>query len=478
MTTTKRVAKNTGVLILSSILSKVMGLILIIYAARYLGDVNFGKYSFALAFTSIFMVLSNMGLRNLTVREVARDKELASKYLDNIFCIKLILSVITFGVIIIAINLMDYPYDTMMAVYIIGFTLILSSFSDFFNSIIRAFERMEYEAIAQIIASLVVLILGLFVLFSGYGLLEFVSIYVVGSTITFLFLLSIVIKKFAKPRFAIDLKFCGQTIKKALPFGLIGILGIIHFRIDIVMLSMMEGDAVVGWYSAAYRLTEPLAFIPAMLMISLYPVMSRFFISSENALKTSYEKSVKYLFCLGLPIAVGTTLLSDKIILLLYGEPFLNSIIAIQILVWATLFRFLNYPLGTVLVSINKERLSLFTGSVCVFMNITLNLLLIPKFSYVGASIATVVTEATLFLLSYYFISKYLCTLPVHKIAVKPSCACIIMGAFIFFFGSLSLVFLIPMAGILYFAVLHLTKFFSEDDISMLKELIKTDKNR
>jgi len=472
MTTVKRIVKNTGVLILSDVIGKVLMLILIIYAARYLGDVNFGKYSFALAFTSIFIVLSNLGLRNLTVREVAREKELSSKYLSNVSCIKLILSLITFSVIMIAIKLMDYPHDTTMAVYIMGFALILTSFSDFFRSIIRAFERMEYEAIANIIASSIIVILGLFVLFSGYGLLEFVSIYVVGSVFTFLFTLSIVIKKFAKPKFAIDPKFCGQTLKKALPFGLIGILGIIHFRIDIVMLSMMKGDAVVGWYSAAYRLTESLTFIASMFTISLYPVMSRFFISSENALKTSYEKSVKYLFCLGLPIAVGTTLLSDKIILLLYGEPFLNSIIALQILIWATLFMFLNYPLGTVLVSINRERLSLFNGSMCVIINITLNLLLIPKFSYVGASIATVVTEATLFLLGYYFISKYLCTLPVRKIIVKPSCACIIMGAFIFFFKSSSLAFLIPLAVAIFFAALYLTKFFSEDDISMLKELI------
>ena len=87
------------------------------YTARYLGAAGFGILSFALAFTGIFGVFSDLGLGTLTVREVARDKSLASKYLRNIAVMKIILVVITFGLIALTINLLGYPEQTIKVVY-------------------------------------------------------------------------------------------------------------------------------------------------------------------------------------------------------------------------------------------------------------------------------------------------------------------------------------------------------------------------
>ena len=81
MNTVQRIAKNTGVLLISQIASYIIGFFIIMYTARYLGAEGFGILSFALAFTGIFVVFADVGLRQLTVREVARDKSLAGKYL-------------------------------------------------------------------------------------------------------------------------------------------------------------------------------------------------------------------------------------------------------------------------------------------------------------------------------------------------------------------------------------------------------------
>ena len=84
MNTVQRIAKNTGVLLASQIVSYIFGFFFVMYTARYLGAEGFGVLSFALAFTGIFGVFADLGLRQLTVREVARDKSLAGKYLGNI----------------------------------------------------------------------------------------------------------------------------------------------------------------------------------------------------------------------------------------------------------------------------------------------------------------------------------------------------------------------------------------------------------
>ena len=113
------------------------------YTARYLGAAGFGILSFALAFTGIFGVFSDLGLSTLTVREVARDKTLASKYLGNITVMKIILVIITFGLIAITINLLGYPEQTIKVVYLVALSVIFKAFSGMFYSISQAYEKME-----------------------------------------------------------------------------------------------------------------------------------------------------------------------------------------------------------------------------------------------------------------------------------------------------------------------------------------------
>jgi len=79
MNTVQRIAKNTGVLLASQVVSYAIGFFFVMYTARYLGAEGFGVLSFALAFTGIFGVFADLGLRQLTVREVARGESLEGR---------------------------------------------------------------------------------------------------------------------------------------------------------------------------------------------------------------------------------------------------------------------------------------------------------------------------------------------------------------------------------------------------------------
>jgi O-antigen/teichoic acid export membrane protein len=472
MSTVKRIAKNTLVLTVADVFSKVLSLILIAYLARFLGDVGFGKYSFAFSFTALFMVLTDLGLSTLTVREVARDKSRAAEYLGNIGFIKILLSLLTFALIFIAINFMQYPPDTRIAVYILGVYWILTSFVQFFRSIFRAFEQMEYEALTTIIERIIAVSLGLLVLFSGYGLIEFVLVLLFAGVVNAIISFFIVVRNFTKPKFEIDLEFWKHLIKEGLPFGVVFIFITLYFKIDITMLSLMKGDAAVGWYYASVAMIEALTFIPAIFMISLFPVISRFFVSSKESLVLAYEKSFKYLFILGLPIAVGTTLLADRFVLFIYGGDFVNSIISLKILSWALLFIFLNYLLGAVLRSIDRQTLNAYISGIAVFLNISLNLFLIPKFSYIGAAVSTALTEGFVLFLYFYYISKFVCRLSLHKIIIKPLIASLTMGFFVYSLGEINLILLVPIATAFYFGSLYIIKGFHKDDIELFRQIL------
>ena len=129
MNIVQRIAKNTVVTIIAGIVSGIIGFFFIMYVARYLGAEGFGILSFALAFTGIFGLLTDIGLSPLTIREVARNRSLAKKYLGNIAVLKTILVIVTFGLIALSINLLGYPQQTITVVYLIALSVVFNAFS-------------------------------------------------------------------------------------------------------------------------------------------------------------------------------------------------------------------------------------------------------------------------------------------------------------------------------------------------------------
>lgn len=476
MSTVQRIAKNAITLYAAWIVGVILSLVLTVFVARILGDVIYGKYTFALVFTGFFGVLTNLGTDVVLIREVARDKSKATKYLGNFVVIRLILSAIVLALIALTINLMNYPWDTIIAVYIFGGYTIITSLTAIFRVTFRAFERMEYEALINVLGRIITTSLGLLVLFMGFGLIELAYVFLVASIVNLILSVLICAKRFAKLKLEIDLDFWKKSIKIAIPFSLSNIFVMVYVRIDTIMLSIMKGDAVVAWYNAAYNLVltfEPIVFV---FMTTVFPLMSRLFISSEESLRVIYEKSFKYLILLGLPISVGGMVLAGKIIPFLFGAEFTNSIIVLQILIWDCLLLCMYRPIMYLLGSINRQGTMALIGLGGAAVNVGLNLLLIPRFSYVGAGITTLVTESLVTAVSWYAVSKYFYRLPVHKIMVKPLIASVVMGAIVYFCSqvtSMSLALLIVLGAAVYFILLYLIRAFSEDDRSLFQEVVR-----
>ena len=476
MNTIQRIAKNTAALFAAQFVVSILGLVLSIFIARNLGDVIFGKYSFALAFVAIFAVFSDLGYNTLLIREVARDKSQASKYLNNVISMRALLSLVLFALIAVTINLMGYPADTKNVVYLFGIYTLLVSFSAVFKVTFRAFERMEYEAGITIFANIIRVSLGLLVLFLGYGLIELALVFLFSGVLDLLFGFLVCESRFVKPKIELDFDFWKSTIKIALPMGMLSLFALIYIRIDTIMLSMMKGDAVVGWYNAAYNLVLAFTPIPQLFMNALFPLMSSYFVSSKDSLKIAYEKSFKYLFILGLPLAVGITLLAERFILLFYGEQFYPSIIALQILAWDILLIFSYMCFAFILASIDKQNQMAVIAGCAALINVILNLFLIPSFSYVGAAIATIVTETILITLYFMLISRSFYKLPISKILIRPLIACLIMGLFIYYFININLILLILLAVLVYFISLYFVKGFSKEDLDLLRQALRYPK--
>ncbi len=478
MSTIRRIGKNTFALSLSS-LAKLSTLVLLIFCANILPGKEWGILAAALALTEILNVVTDLGLSSLVIREVAREKTQAGKYLSNGIFLKFFLAVITFVLIFIIANLGDRSPVEVVAIYILTFRIILFSLAKFLESIFQAFEKMEYSAFVTISERIATFVLGWLALRIGLGLMGVAWAMFIGSALYLLLSSAVLIKKFVKPRFFVDTKEVKSLIKEAFPFALTFIFLVIYFRIDMVMLREMKGALVVGWYAASYQIIQALMVIPAVAMAVLFPLLSRYFKYSRDSLVLAYRKSFQYMLYLALPIALGTTLLADKIIILLYPglEGYSNSIITLKILIWALALIFVNTVMANVINSINEVKYSSFVIGINAVINVGLNLIFIPEWglnlSYMGASITTVICEVIGFILNYSFLSKKLASLNLPVIFAKPIFASGVMGAFIFFFSShIGLYLTIPMAILFYLLSLYFMKSFDSVDVRIWKEVL------
>ena len=359
MNTARNIAKNTSIMLISQIASYIFGFFYVMYVARYLGAAGYGIMSFALAFTGIFSNLTDPGLNSLIIRDIARDKSLVGKYLGNIGTITLILSMITLVLIIITINALDYPEETTRVIYIIAFSVILNVFTNILYAVFQAYEKMEYRSFGTIMNSAILLAGALFAISQKLSVIGFAVIYVISSIASLGYAYYICAKKFVVPKLEIDWNFWIAKIREALPFGIVSLSLVIYYHIDKVMLSLMVNDEVVGYYSAAYTIATSLLFFYGAFSAAVFPCMSNCYgNSSKESFALIFEKSVKYLWMISLPLGVGITLLAERIITLIYGAGYSPSVIALQILVWAHVVIYMN-SYANVLNNIGKQFLVL-----------------------------------------------------------------------------------------------------------------------
>jgi len=479
MSTVQRIARNTALLLLSNVASFVLGFFFTMYVARYLGAQGFGVLAFALAFTAIFGVLTDIGLQTLMIREIARDRTLVQKYLSNIAVLKVFLTIITFGLIALTANLLHYPAETIRVVYLIGLSVVFGAFSTMFYAVFRAHERMEFEALGGVLGGALLLGGALYAISHNFSVVSFALIYFIVSVITLGYCFVVSAWRFTLPKIEVDLSFWKEALKQAWPFALSAIFLTLYFSIDSVMLSRMKGNEAVGWYNAAYRLVLCLSFIPVAYFSAVFPLMSRFHVTSKDFLKFTYERSFKYMLTLGVPIGVGTTILASKIILLIFGVGYANSIIALQILVWSMVFIFVSGVFGQLFNSVNRQLGNTCIGAGCTLFNIVLNIVLIPRYGITGASISTVGATSIGFIINYIWSSRIGYGISVKNttgIIMRVLIASAVMGLPVYYFQNFYILALVPLSALLYFIVIYIIGGIDKEDLSLLRSVFARQK--
>jgi len=410
------IAKNTAYLTIASVGQKLFSFIYFSLLARFLGVEQIGLYATVLSFTTIFLVLVDMGFTPILIREGARDKNKISKILGQVLSSKLIFGLLTYLILSLVIYFIRghylNPQEFQKLIAIMGVSMVLNSFSTTLYGALRSFQNLRYEAASIIFSQLVIVISGLgflwwtksiFLLFVALGL---------GDIFGICFSSYVLWKKYnVRPKFIWDKALFKYIFILAVPFALAGVFTKVYSAIDHVLLSYILGTKQVGFYSIPSKIAFAFQFIPIAFAAALYPAMSYFFVQDKTRLKTIFEKGLFYLAMIALPISFGVIAIADVFITKVYGTQFQPSILPLKILVASLIFAFLDFPIGSLLNACNLQRIQTSAMGISMILNIIFNLILIPKFGVIGAALAAFLTNFILAAIGYFYIPKIV-TLP------------------------------------------------------------------
>jgi len=465
----KIILKNTVWLTLAELINKFTGLIIVILLTNYLPVSDFGKYSFAFAFVLIFGILAEFGFSTFLTRDIAqnlKDKSKLKKYLSNISTLKIFLSILTFFLVFIVINIFPKNHGLKELVYLAAIWVLINSFIQYYEGLFRAYEKMYYEVIIVSIAKISLLVLIFLAVIKKLSLNFIISSYSIAYLFALIVIILIIQKKYSRFSFKFDFDFWRFAIKESWPLGLAFALITIYFYSDTIFLGIFQSNKIVGIYSASYKIVFFLEAFRRLFATSLYPSIPKLYHTSKQHLKELILKTEKLSITFAIPLVFGGILLAEKILLLIFPKEYVAGKLAFQILLLGSLLMYANLTFPQFLHGINEQKKYLFVIASGAGSNIILNLLLIPKFSMIGAAIATVISHLLVFITAYYYTNRFL-KINIFKFFLKPIIASLIMVLLLHILG-LTVIPSIILGFIIYLTMMLIIKGVSIREIKGL----------
>lgn len=390
MSSTKKVIRNSSMLIVQQLVLNIISIAVTGYIARSLGQADYGKLMFAFSFVPLFLPVVNLGISSIMTREVAQHKDQTGFIVSRILPLRLILSLIAMAGVAVAVNLMGYPADTKLAVYIASLTIFTSALNYTYTSALQGHEKIKAIAGAQMISGLATMTMSVAVLFTGGRLIGQSIVYVIGQAMWLVIVVWYAHRTFFMQLPRIDTVVWRTYIAKGMHFILPAMVTMMGAKMGIIMLSAFCSDRAAGIYGAANGLIERLMVIPDAIATAIFPAMVVAFSVSHEEAQRLFSNFYGYLIMLGLPLAVGTTILAGPLIRLIYGVQYAPSAPVLQILIWWLFFSFMLFIQSTTLNALHREKDVARTTYFSTVTYLVLSFVFIKAWGEKGAAVACV----------------------------------------------------------------------------------------
>lgn len=414
--------------------AKTLNFLAFVYLARTLGVEGYGVLEFAISILTYFLLFADGGLEPWATREAASGADIR-KLAARIVPLRFVFALGSFGALLVLLFFLpNYPgLRTIMILF--GLTLFVQAIN--LKWVFMGQERMTRVAaglvIAQIVfASAIFLVVQTPQSVVWVPILKLVSDLAMAAYFGWLF-----VKTHGDLRLRFTLRKPGTALRPALTLGTSHGLAAISYNFDTILIGLLLSPMMVGLYNAAYKPVTVLLAMPTTYFLGLFPALSRAHAQDRDSFQLIATQSFRFAAVCAVPLGIGAYFLAAPIINFLFGSAYANAAPVLRILGWSAVLVILRGTFRQSLNAAGRSGLDLRCASAAVLLNITLNLLLIPRYGIIGAASATLVSEVLWFSLAYYYFNRHIVQLKLLPILLQPVMAAIVMGLFLLLTPSL-----------------------------------------
>lgn len=493
MSTARKIFSNVVWQVLGKFAVAGLGMAVIKICTNYLSVEQYGEYLMVYEFLAFFGIAADLGLFTIAVREMSRDEDQIPKIIGNILTLRTILVTITMLAGIGLAFLIPKYQDTRVpiGVAVAAITVFFTIQNGTITSVLQAKLKMGQASFTTVIAKIISVGFMAYVAFFGFpndqetGFYMLIVAGIFGAIVNYAHT-RYYVKKITPLKYRFDLDLWKKVLVTSLPYGLALILNTIYFRIDSVMLFMLRDQKEVGVYGVAMRMLENFAIIPLYFMNSVLPVLTKSLKEKTEHYKDLIKHSFDFLAAMAVPMVVGVVVLAYPIIFVTASPDFLSrtadgfygSDAALQILIFALLFQFINVLFSFVLIALDKQTKLLYINGACVLFNILANFIAIPAYGFRGAAFISVLSELFILIASYTAARYYLNFKINIKNLFKIVFSGLLMGLAVYALQPITYTYLqnwniFPLAllgAATYFLLLYFTGVINRDILSILRK--------
>ena len=473
MKQSQRIVKNAVSGVAASILGGVVYFFTISIIAHSVSVIDFGKYSFVLAFAMFFQLVADAGLPRMLIREVAKNRENFAPLVGAAASLIWLVSGAICVVVALIVPFLHFGWDVKVSALLMSFATLATFHASGYGAVLRAFEDNELNHLGFVLHKLVLLGFIIVVIKFHFGLLGFVGCHLVANVLLWIFYYQIVRHFYAPVPLRVDVPLWKSLLVSALPMGGGVMLRQLALQLDILVLTWMTNLATLGLFSGPYRISMALRVIPQTLSLPLFPVFSRTAHLSPERFVEAYRWSVKFFLLFSIPFAAFFMAWSSPILRLALGEKYLAALPAMQWLGLGLVPFFLSTLFQYLFAALDQQKLFLVNTCIGSTLRIVLLVALIPPFGFVGPSIAFVCAETVVVALWMMQLARLGFSAHFLSVAWRPVIAGAAMGGLLYATRGVSLpTALLPAALslLVYGGLLFVLKTFSAEELQHARE--------
>jgi O-antigen/teichoic acid export membrane protein len=429
--------------------------------ARTLGAEALGQYLLAINYYYIFVNLSSQGFKTLFTRELTRNPEITPVYLVSGTLLQLVFGLIGYGSMAILIFILPYRDTTSLICYLMGVMIIPFALSNITEAIFQSQEKMHLIAFSTVPIYILRLLAIIWILHLNYGLTDVVEILIISESliliVQWLMLINII-----KPKWQIDRDFIWETIKTSRTFFALEGIGIIASRIDILILSLLGSEALIGIYGAISQLLQPYYIVSSSISLAAFPSMSKAVAVGKEQQQQTAANTIEILLCISLPFLVGIFFIGDRLLLFIYHDPsFAKEAIILHIVSLSLITGASARVFSYLLIANGLEKLHLIEVLITTVVGSLAGIILISQYQLIGAALMSLIIGFVNFGVMGYFVYDRLFHLKIWQIVRRPLLISFLMSIVFLVLDQIKLDFLliIGLATLAYISLAGLLVF-------------------